>query len=39
MENVDVLIILTMVTISCVQILGHEVVHIKYIQWEEKKGE
>lgn len=35
----DVLIILTMVMISCVQILGHEVAHLKYIQWdEEKKG-
>lgn len=37
MGNVDMLIILMMVTISCVQILGHEVVHLKCIQWEEEK--
>lgn len=35
----DGLIILTMVMISRVQILGHEVAHLKYMQWdEEKKG-
>lgn len=34
----DVLIIRTMVIILCVQILGHKVVHVKYIQSEEERG-